>query len=94
MAVRSVNDDDITSGINQKLRAFKTGIANSCRCTDTQTALIVFAGGWERRGLFHIFDSNQADTAIIIINYNQAFNAVLMQHLARGVIGDALAHGA
>ncbi len=46
-----------------------------------------------RDRLLHVLDGDQADAAILIVDHEQLFDAVLVQHPLRLVLADAFAHG-
>ena len=45
-----------------------------------------------RDRLFHVLDGDQADAAVLVVDHQQLFDAVLVQHPLRLVLADALAH--
>ena len=45
-----------------------------------------------RDRLFHVLDGDQADAAILVVDDQQLFDAMLVQHPLRLVLADALAH--
>ncbi len=91
--MRGVDHDHIDAGIDQPLGALVTTLADGGRGRDPQPALRVLAG--ERMGdrLFHVLDGDQTDAAVLLIDHQQLFDAVLVQHPLRLVLADAFAHG-
>ena len=45
-----------------------------------------------RDRLFHVLDGDQADAAVLVVDHQQFFDAVLVQHPLRLVLADAFAH--
>ena len=92
VAVRGIDHDEVDAGIDQQLGALIAALADRGRRGHAQAALRVLAG--ERMGdrLFHVLDGDQADAAILIVDHDQLFDAMLVQHPLRLVLADALAH--
>ena len=92
MAMRRINNHQINTGINQRFRAGKAIIANSCRCGNPQTALLVFCCIRVQLRFFHIFDGNQTNAMIGVIHHQQLFNAVMVQKPLGFFMLDSLFH--
>ena len=93
MTVRGVDHDQIDAGIDQALGALETGLADRGRGGNAKPALRVLAGQRMRDRLFHVLDGDQADAAILIVDHEQLFDAMLVQHPLGLVLADAFAHG-
>ncbi len=93
MAVRGIDHDEVDAGIDQPLGAVETALADRGGGRDTQAPLRILAGERMRHRLFHVLHGDQADAAILIVDDNELFDAVLVQHPLRLVLADALAHG-
>jgi hypothetical protein len=92
MAMRGIDHDDIDTGVDQPLGALVTALADRGCSRDPQPALRVLAGQGMRHRLFHVLDGDQTDAAVLLIDDQQLFDAVLVQHPLRLVLVDALAH--
>ena len=90
--MRGVHHDDVDSGVDQPLGALETALADRGRRRHTQPALRVLAGQRMRDRLFHVFDGDEADAAVLVVDHKQFFDAMLMQHPLRLVLADAFAH--
>ena len=90
--MRGIDHDQIDAGIDQQFGALKAALADGGRGRDAQSALRVLAGQRMRDRLFHVLDGDQADAAILIVDDQQLFDAMLVQHPLRLVLADAFAH--
>ena len=90
--MRGVDHDQVDAGIDQPLGTLKAALADRGRGGDAQAALRILAGQRMRDRLLHVLDGDQADAAILIVDDQQLFDAVLVQHPLRLVLADALAH--
>ena len=93
MAMRRIDDNDITSGCDQPFCALKPIIANRRCRRDAQTPLSVLAGTRVLGGLFDVFHGDEADAVISVIDHDQLFNAMLMQKLLGVVLADCALDG-
>ena len=86
MAVRGIDDDDVDAGVDQRFGPLKPRIADTGGGGDAQTALLVLAGVGVELGFFDILDRNQADAAVVAVDDQKFFDAVLVQD-ALGLFG-------
>ena len=93
MAVRRVDDDDVDAGVEQRLGPGKAGLADAGRAGDAQAAVLVLAGLGIGARLLDVLDSDQTDTATVIVDHEQLLDAVLVEQLGRIGHADALARG-
>ena len=93
MAVGGVDDDKIDPCFDQRFTAHITGVANARRGGDTQPALLVLAGIGIRHRLLDILDRDEADAAVVGVDNEKLFDAVLVQQPLGFVLVDTLAHG-
>ncbi len=90
--MRGVDDNEIDAGIDQPFGAFEAALADRGRGRDTQPALRILAGQGMGDRLFHVLHRDQADAAVLIVDHQQFFDAVLVQHPLGLVLADAFAH--
>ena len=90
--MRGIDHDQIDAGVDQPLGALVTALADRGRRRDPQSPLRILAG--ERMGdrLLHVLHRDQPDTAILIVDHQELFDAMLVQHPLGFVLADALAH--
>ena len=68
MAMRRIDDDKIYFRINESFGAVKPLVTNrGCR-SYPQPAVLVLGRIWKALRLFNVFDGDQADAAVIIVN--------------------------
>ncbi len=93
MAVRGV-DHDAGRRRRRSARSVRSKplVADRGGRGHAQPALLVLAGVRMGDRLFDILDGDQADAAILVVDHQQLFDAVLVQHPLRLVLADALAH--
>ncbi len=89
MAMGGVDHDHVDAGIEQRLGAFQSVIADAGSRRDAQAAILVLAGVGEGLGLFHVLDGDEADAAIGIVDHQQLLDPVLVQEPPRFVTADA-----
>ena len=92
MAVGSVDHHEIDAGRDQLRGALEAFIADGGGGGDAQTPLLVLAGVRIGHRLLHVLDRDQPHAAILIVDHEQLFDAMLMQHALRLVLAHALAH--
>ena len=92
MTMRRIDNNQIDTGLNQRLGAGKPVIANRGGGGDAQTTLLIFRGIGVQLRFFHIFNGNQPDAMIGIIDNQQLFNAVLVQKPLGFLMGHGFLH--
>ena len=93
MAVRGVDHDKIDTRVDQPLGTLEAAFAHGGRGRDTQTSLRILAGQRMRDRLLHVLDGDQPDAAVLVVDDQQFFDAMLVQHALGFILADALAHG-
>ena len=93
MAVRGVDDDQVALGVDQRLGPREARIADRRRACDAQAPGGVLGRTRVSHCLFDVLDGDQADAAIIFIDYQQLLDAPLMQQPPRIFLRDACADG-
>ncbi len=90
--MRGVDDDEVDAGVDQPLGALVTGFADGGGGCDPEPSLRVLAG--ERMGdrLLHVLYGDQSDAAVLIVDHEQLFDAMLVQHPLGLVLAHAFAH--
>jgi hypothetical protein len=92
MAVRGVDHDQIDAGIDQQLGALKAALADRGRGRDAKPPCASLQAKGCATAFLHVLDGDQADAAILIVDDQQLFDAMLVQHPLRLVLADAFAH--
>ena len=92
MAVRGIDHDHIDAGVDQPLGALVTALADRGRRRHPQASLRILAG--ERMGnrLLHVLDRDQPDAAVLFVDHQKLFDAVLVQHPLGLLLADTFAH--
>jgi hypothetical protein len=74
-----VDHDDVDLGVEQRLGAGETVLADAGGGGDPEAALGVLAGGGMGLGFFDILDRDQADAAVVLVDHQQLLDPVLVQ---------------
>src|ERR1700724_4143431 len=93
MAMRGIDHHEIDASLDQPLSARKAQIADGGRGGYPQASLLVLAGMRVGDRLLDILDGDEADAAILRIDYEQLLDPVLVQKALGFLLGDAFAHG-
>ncbi len=87
-----VDDQQVHPGVDQRQRPLEALVADSRGSRDAQAPLIVLDGVGIELGLLDILDGDEACAAIVGIDDQQLFDAVLVQQHLGLVLGDAIAY--
>ena len=92
MTMRRIDDNQVNTGIDQSLGAGKPIIADRGGGGYAQATLFVFCRIGVQLRLFHIFNGNQTNAVIIIIDHQQFFDAVMVQQTLGFIMTDRFFH--
>src|SRR5580658_8360800 len=92
MAMGGVDNDEIDTGIDQSFTACVAGFPHARSGGHSEPALLILTGVGVRNSLLDVFDSDEADSAIIGIDDHKFLDTVLVQEALRLVLPDTLAH--
>ena len=92
MAVRGVDDHDVDPGGEQRLGPLELLAAGAGGGGDAQPAVLVLAGVRKALRLLDVLDGDQAGAAIVVVDDQQLFDAVLVQQALGLLARDVLAH--
>ncbi len=93
MAMRGIDHDKVDAGFQQLLGAVMALVADGGGGSHTQTALLVLAGVGVGDRLLDVLHGDEADAAILRIDHQQFFDAMLVQQALGLVLIDAFADG-
>ncbi|VTZ21278.1 hypothetical protein MPC1_10450002 [Methylocella tundrae] len=93
MAMRGVDDDAVDAGVDQHFGALVPLVADGRGRRDAKPPLGVLAGERMQGRLFHVLHGDEADTAEILIDDDQLFETMLVQHAARLILAHPFPHG-
>ena len=92
MAMRGINDHQVTFRRNQRLGALKTGIAHSRGGSHAQAARCILGRIGIGHRFFHVFHGNQAHAVEGIIHDQQFLNPAGMEQAQHLVLPNACLH--
>jgi hypothetical protein len=91
--MRRVDDDDVDTSGDEPFGAFEAVGAGGCGSGGAEAALIIDAGVRVFVGFLDVGDGDEADAAVLVIDDEQLFNAMLMQQAFGFLAINAVAHG-